>query len=128
MTATTDAMAQIRERDARIAANEPKVIPPCPQWCRFTEIIAGTHDYDSVLTADESTYTRYHLSGQTAVDIAQEERNRGGVVTRGPVHINMPGRDGCEETTAEQARQLAAELLAAANELDRINGEGSRLT
>jgi hypothetical protein len=80
-----------RERGARIDANEPKVLPPCPPWCRWSVLLPGPpHTYDSVLPDDDQTYTRQHIdriSDDSEFEIFQAEYNRHGVVTLGPVLI-----------------------------------------
>lgn len=105
--------------------NEPKVIPPCPPWCRNRELFTAgrlaDHGYDSVMT-DERTYTRFHVSGQGDVYIAQEEFNCGGVVTLGPAFLTTHENNGTQETNAADARRMSAELLVGADDLDRING------
>lgn len=107
----------LRERDARIAANAPKVIPPCPAWCRFADVYPGAnHGYDSV-SDDETTYFRFHVTGNHGYYIAQDEQNRGGVVTFGPLHISG---ESAEELSGEDVRRMAAELIAAADRLDDI--------
>jgi predicted DNA-binding transcriptional regulator AlpA len=112
----TTEMDRMRDREARFAANEPPC-PPCPAWCRSAELFAD-HTYESV-TQDEQTYSRFHVSGLGEC-VAQEEFNRGGVVTMGPVHI-LHGGDA-EQLSAAEARQRAAELLKVADEMDRITG------
>lgn len=98
-------------------------VPPCPSWCRFTDHLPD-HSYDSE-SLDGSTLSRFHISDVSGVYIAQEEFNRDGVVRFGPAHISGAVGDGDIETTADEARALAADLIAAADELDHILGLSS---
>ena len=113
-----------KARDAANEANAPKVIPPCPPWCRHKELFADgidpNHEYDSVV--EPGTYLRFHVSGPGRIYVAQEEFNRDGVIELGPLHL--AGVGDREETTAAEARQMAAELLNAADRLDAIAASG----
>jgi hypothetical protein len=112
----------------RDEANYPKVIPPCPDWCRFREIfptgLHSDHGYDSSEEWDAViTYMRFHISGVAGLHISQEEINRGGEVTLGtPCIFGLERND--EELSSEQARQLAAELLNVADRLDEVTAVG----
>ena len=117
-------MLAMIDRDERVAANYPTVIPPCPDWCRFREIyptgLHSDHGYDSSEEWDDTiAYLRFHISGIAGLHISQEEINRGGEVTLGTPSIFGLARDD-EELSSEQARQLSAELLDAAARLDEV--------
>jgi hypothetical protein len=105
------------EHELQVEANAPTVIPPCPSWCIRT---AG-HDYDSTDGwDDELTFERDHLAfkGEVA-DVQATEHNRCGVVTLdAPIIYLSLDRDG--ERTAEQTRTVAAELVEAADVLERL--------
>jgi hypothetical protein len=110
-------MLALIDRDERREANYPKVTPPCPPWCRFAETYPTLeHGYDSVLTDDETTFTRIHASGSGDAHLAQSEFNRGGTVSFGDPYIYTDD----EEMTSAQARAFAAELLNSADMLDEI--------
>jgi hypothetical protein len=121
-------MLAMIDRDERREANYPKVTPPCPSWCRSVEIYGARqlatydhpHGYDS-LSDDETTFFRFHVSSNEHYYVAQEEQNREGVITLGPLHL---GGGPEEEMTAAQARAKAAELLAAADMLDEVTAVG----
>ncbi|CAN5320110.1 hypothetical protein BH20ACT5_BH20ACT5_16360 [soil metagenome] len=108
---------------------EPAVIPPCPVWCR----LAPGHSYPS-LTPDLRGVSRGHDGHPDAVgaSITQEEHYRDGVISFGPNAITvLPTELDMQELTAAEARSraadeirragaLAAELLAAADQLDAL--------
>lgn len=106
------------DREERCKRNTPKVIPPCPTWCRYE---AG-HPYDSV-EHDEVTFSRIHASGRDDdgnVAIVQPESNHGGVVSLDAPTISLYGDNEMFELDAAGARGRAAELLAAADQLEQI--------
>ena len=110
-----------RERQ-QYEANKPTATLPCPPWC----VLSSGHEYEGTLREDRETYVRDHVSTTEAdVWVAQEERNRHGVVTVAePVvrSLEIEFHPGVDST---RARQAARELLEAAADLDKINGIAS---
>ena len=117
------------DREVESDAHAPKVLPPCPSWCRYMEFYSGglfpNHEYDTALEEGEGwVYSRFHVSGREDIYVAQEEFNRDGVVELGPLHLSGVGDSpALEETTAAEARQMAADLLNAADNLDEIEAK-----
>jgi hypothetical protein len=113
-----DMARKLWEQEREAERTYPAEIPPCPGWCRLN---AG-HPYDST-EWDYVTHCRFHSSvpDDTAFDARVEatERNKDGVVEVGTPVLAVYAEG---ERTAEDARRIAAELLAAADLLDRING------
>ncbi len=111
-----DMARQMYDGERLTEASAPTVIPPCPSWCRNS---AG-HPYDST-EWDYVTHVRYHSSvpdGWSAgARVEATESNKGGVVE---VATPIIGLYVEEKQTAQEARQYAAELLAAADVLDRL--------
>lgn len=98
----------------------PATIPPCPSWC----VQPDGHEYDSTATDDPTRHFRYHSSvpfdneAAAYVRVEAEEWNRcGEVVVATPKAVIY---DGDRSLTAGEARQVAADLLAAADLLDGI--------
>jgi hypothetical protein len=124
-------LAEIEAWEARekyADERRPTVIPPCPPWCRYFDTITPTslyklHEYDSIEWGEPLTFSRFHVENQTGSYVSQEEFNREGVVTLGPLHITISSQEGIEEATAGQAREIAAELLAAADRLEAIEAQ-----
>lgn len=112
------AWQQAIDHDEHMARRRPTVTPPCPAWCR----LETGHPYEGV-DLDNVTFVRFHESrreGTTAV--SQEEWNRSGDVTLEPPTVSILDSVH-EECTAARARELAAELLSAADLLDRVGQE-----
>ena len=132
--ADSPGMLALIDRDEFVDAHKPTTIPPCPSWCRYVEeapdgALNRLHEYDSVdewEVEDGMMFSRFHVSAWTSPVpyIAQQEFNRGGVVTFGPLHISGIERNE-EEMTSEAVRQFAAELLAAADRLDAVTAASS---
>jgi hypothetical protein len=117
--AVADHMAEVREmyENERTAAESlPAVIPPCPSWCRKGD----GHPYDST-EWDFVTHVRFHSSVPDDVRCGARveaiERNKGGTIEVAAPTIGVYVE---ENQTAGEARAYAAELLAAADVLDRI--------
>lgn len=105
---------RVYEQQKIVETNAPTVIPPCPWWCKDP---AG-HDYTSTDGWDDDlTFQRFHSHpvGQLSVDTI--EHNVAGVVTLDPAGVYVDERG---DNDAAHCRALAADLLAAADLLDRI--------
>lgn len=109
---------QAVDRESEVEAAAPKVVPACPSWCT----LPTGHDYPSV-SDDESgvTFSREHVAASFGhVDVYASENNTGGTVTLAEpvawVHTDTSEGD----LDAGQLRQLAAEVLNAAEVLDRL--------
>lgn len=115
-----DGWQAVWRREQEVAAFAPTVIPPCPAWCNLP---AG-HDYDSTDgSGDELTYQRRHVAfeGDKLADVSATEGNCFGTVTVELPYVYLSLVDGNgDESSVEQVRALAAELLQAAAVLDRI--------
>ena len=92
--------------------------PPCPDWCAHRL----SHPYEVADPVSQVVY-RTHSNGEdTTATIYQLESNMSG----GVVHLDPPtlslwiDGDMSGELTADQARDVAASLLAAADDLDRL--------
>lgn len=107
---------RIWETDQLVAAHAPTVIPPCPAGCTQP---AG-HDYPSTDGwADDLTFQRQHVAFAGAVaDVSATEHNHYGTVTLDEPEVFLSMRDDAQ--SVEKVRALAAELLEAAEVLDRI--------
>jgi len=99
----TDELCANPEWQAAVARQElldshrPAVTPECPPWCKY----APGHEYDSV-DLDDVTFIRDHVTHPhgSPTSIAQEERNRDGVVTLLPPVIAIYGEDDSEDIDA----------------------------
>jgi hypothetical protein len=101
-----------------VEQNAPAV-PPCPSWCTSPD----GHDYDCVDGGEvaDLTYFRNHVVMQRPhLLVDATEHNRNGVVTMDAASICVASNR--DDLDAEQARAFAAELLEAADLLDRVNG------
>lgn len=108
--------------DGDFERNAPRVVPPCPSWC---ENAAPRHLYSETAKDDPLTYVRYHewaiKDGLVEAWVSQEECNREGVVTYGPVEISGAALPG-GTATLDQARKALSEwqtLIAKAEEAAR---------
>lgn len=97
----------------------PTVIPPCPSWC----IDEPGHDFDSWdLDQDEPGFTRFHTASRDSqVDVtALETFKVGGASVISDAGLYVEKQD--DLNTPEAARAFAAQVLAAADVLERIMG------
>lgn len=103
------------ERALYVETSVPKVIPPCPSWCQSPD----GHEYDSTDGYDETlTYIRSHMAMERPhLWVDAWEHNCAGVVTMQAPSICTPDQGDLDSS---QARAYAAELLEAADLLDRI--------
>jgi hypothetical protein len=113
---TLDNWRAMWERERSIEDHAPTVIPPCPSWCSLD---AG-HDYDSTDGyGDDVDFQRQHVAFDGSVaDVGATEHNRAGTVTVDEPGVYLSLRD--DERPVEQVRAIAAELLEAADVLDRL--------
>jgi hypothetical protein len=97
---------EMRSAYETFEAGYPSTIPPCPEWC----VIGEGHRYPSI---DGDAYTRIHEEGPDSepLYIEQEEFNRAGVITFGPLQIMD---DKLNVYTAEQVRVRANNLTETA--------------
>jgi hypothetical protein len=102
-------LQEMREHDAYLASIKPTP-PACPAWCTQP---AG-HDYDC--TDGDEGFIRSHSTERNdrRAWVWQRETNTAGVLTFEEVSIGVDEGD----LGADQARKLAADLLAAADVLD----------
>lgn len=87
----------------------------CPTWCRDDE----PHHRSTYDTIDDRTLIRTHSVDIGQVGVVQDEHLIDGSVVLMPaaVHSYVPQ---CEDLTAEEARQIGADFLAAADRLEHI--------
>jgi hypothetical protein len=113
---TLDNWRALWERERAIEAHAPTVIPPCPSWC----ILGAGHDYPSTDGhGDDVTFERQHVAFEgTVADVSATEHNGGGTVTIDEPGVYLSLRD--DERPVEEVRAIAAELLEAADVLDRL--------
>ncbi|WKW97311.1 hypothetical protein Q3O43_20035 [Rhodococcus aetherivorans] len=95
--------------------------PLCPAWCTHQG-----HDWDSL--EDDGTASRHHdgprwLSVQPAAGLPVGLMIGGMDRADGKVEVDIQLDATSCNLTAAQARQLAGNLLAAADELERITGD-----
>lgn len=107
----------------------PTVVPACPDWCEEP----GGHEYDSYLRGDEGGVEHYRTHVRTIgtagvlssagtinrVVVMSTETYTDGAVSIDPPEVDVPDYRG-ETLPAADARTLAADLLAAADLLDRL--------
>lgn len=113
-----DAARVLWEQEQKAQASYPQTIPPCPSWC---ELPAG-HPYDSYMPDGSGgvVHTRCHEREVGAVTVLTFENHDGGQVEVDEVGIDYLERRGLEGVSAEQARTVGSDLIAAADLLDRI--------
>ncbi len=112
-----DGWRALWQHELQIEQHRPTVIPPCPSWC----VLPAGHDYPSVdVSGDELTFERDHLAFEGKVgDVQATEHNRAGRVTVDVPVIYLDVRSDLA-CPAYVARALAAELLEAADVLERL--------
>lgn len=112
-------LRQLWTMERKAEESYPQVIPPCPSWCA----LGAGHQYDSY-AADGAgqpyVHTRFHEAYIGRATVGTLESNKAGRVTVGPASVMMTDR--IEDITAEQAREVASDLLLAADLLDSITG------
>lgn len=111
------------EQERAAERSYPTTIPPCPSWCE----LPPSHQYDGYWpnSIQGVEHTRFHQRSAGAVNLSECEHNKisGGVERHG---VTISFEEQCvEDVSAEQARRLAANLLAAADLLDRITTESA---
>lgn len=102
-------------------ANAPAVVPPCPGWCTREP---GHLDFE---VEGDGQYLREHdaYSGGGLAWVSAEERSdgKGGPVILSPPVLRVDGTDyHGEEWSPIEVRALAAEILRAADVLERLTG------
>jgi len=111
-----DGWRRVWQNELQVEADAPTVIPACPGWCTLP---AG-HEYTSYdgVADGPMTHLREH-TGFTAerVQVDATERNTGGAVT---VDVPTAFVNVEDDLDAAAVRAFAADLLRAADELDRI--------
>ncbi len=111
-----DGWRRVWRNELEVEASTPTVMPPCPRWCT----LPADHPYPSYdVGADlPMTHLRDHV-GFTAerVQVDATERNTGGTVT---VDVPTAFVNVEDDLDAAAVRAFAADLLRAADELDRI--------
>jgi hypothetical protein len=104
-------------RMTEATTNDRSTVPACPWWCTETALDHRT-DYDSRLDDIGSVLQRVHGVNVGAVSVIQTEVNRHGAVTlEDDVAIMLEQESG----GSTLARQLARDLEAAADLVDRIS-------
>ena len=113
-----DAWQVLYERESIVEAAAPKTIPPCPSWCHMP---AG-HDYESTdgFTPGKIVFIRNHVAEHEtpSTQISALEENLNDAVTVRPAGTFVTVSE--DDYDAPGLRQLAAELLAAADVLDGL--------
>ncbi len=111
-----DGWRRVWQNELEVESSAPTVMPPCPAWCTLP---AG-HPYDSYDVGSDlpMTHMRGHV-GFTAehVQVDATERNQNGMVT---VDVPTAFVNVEDDLDAAAVRAFAADLLRAADELDRI--------
>jgi hypothetical protein len=115
VTAASARPAMMR-RMTEAAMNDRSTVPACPWWCAETALDHRT-DYDSRLDDIGSVLQRVHGVNVGAVSVAQTEISRHGAVMLEGVVIMIEEESG----GSTRARQLAHDLEAAADLVDRIS-------
>jgi hypothetical protein len=113
---------EIREEEAEDLKDYPTIVPPCPWWCT-KEASHPYEPYSSVGDNGGKVWTRWHAVRETNASkayVSQMEENENGVVRLldQPI-VSVWIGDGVGITAAEAA-QAGADLLAAANDLNRV--------
>ena len=107
---------RVWQNELQVEATVPAVTPPCPAWCTLP---AG-HPYDSYDVGSDlpMTHLRGHV-GFTAehVQVDATERSQDGAVT---VDVPTAFVNVEDDLDPKAVRAFAADLLRAADELDRI--------
>lgn len=93
----------------------PATDVPCPAWCGLP---AG-HAYTSVTYGDDGVPTYYRSHDACHVQLIQDEYNREGVVTLGPIIASL-GPNGDQVANAAEARRMAAEANRLADLLEQL--------
>ena len=107
-------LAMVDELEAEEAASAftfgPQVIPACPSWCGRGDT---GHFYENAVD-DAGTWSRFHEwsvpGGLVDAYMAQEEFNRDGVVTYGPVEIHGEAFD--HALSVDEWASMLAEVQA----------------
>jgi hypothetical protein len=96
------------------AAGEP---PACPSWCAYEP----WHRYDSI-DSDLGAAFRNHVTNDGGLAVViQEEWNKGGDVTLGPIQIRIHGNEHeGEAVDGDEIRRQAREMLHMADRYDEI--------
>jgi hypothetical protein len=112
-----DGWRKLWQQERQAEQHAPRVIPPCPFWCRLPE----GHDYDSVDGfGDDLVFERTHVAFEGKVaGVSATERNRAGEVTVEPLEVFLDVRS--EAYPVDVVRAVAAELVEAADVLERIS-------
>lgn len=118
-----DGWRKVYEHEVFAEAHAPATIPPCPWWCADQ---AG-HGYDSTDgTGDELAFERFHHAPVgPLLTVDAPERNHYGTVS---VTVPSVYLDERADVDAAGARALAADLLAAADLLERIEAAQAKMT
>ncbi len=109
------------QRETQAEQHKPTVIPPCPSWCRLPE----GHGYTELDGFDEDlTFERRHVAFEGKVaDVYATEHNHFGAVTLDEPAIYLNVRN--EDYEVDIVRAVAAELVEAADLLERLLGAGA---
>lgn len=111
-----DGARRLWEQEQTAQRTYPGTIPPCPSWC---ELPAG-HAYESY-SPDGSggvIHDRMHRATLGAVHVLSNERSEAGQVEVDYPDITVSSSE--EGMTAERAREVASDLLLAADLLDSL--------
>ncbi len=112
-----DGWRQVWQNELRVEATVPAVTPACPDWCTS----AAGHEYTCYDGTVDGlmTHLREHTGFSTErVQVDATERNTGGTVTVDAPTVFLNVEDDLD---AAAARAFAADLLAAADVLDRLS-------
>lgn len=110
--------AELQAEEERRWANAPTP-PPCPSWCEETGTESVAYTSASSDPNDQRFYRFHSAKIADKVLITQEESaTEAGDVTLSPVRVTVSVEN--EDLDAKEARQLARDLLIAADRLDEI--------
>lgn len=115
---TLDNHRALWKLERRVEDEQPTVIPSCPSWCTLAAG-HGYPSYDGGLDSESIVYQRQHVAFEGEhVTVDATEHNTSGFMHLEPAAGYLYGEK--DELTAEQFRAVSAELLKAAEVLERI--------
>ncbi len=116
-----DGWRALWQREQQAEQHRPRTVPPCPSWC----LLLAAHDYSDVDGWDEDlTFEREHVAFRGDVaDVQATEHNRASEVTVDAPVIFLDVRT--DAYAVDVVRAIAAELVEAADLLERLLGAGA---
>lgn len=93
--------------------------PPCPPWCT----LAPGHAYESVDIVGKQHERSHEAFKANNAGVSAWEYSRAGVARVQPLTVDVWADEGAE-MSARAAREVAAEIIAAADKLDELAAQG----